>query len=243
MMEKLFFELSSENRFLILQMLQGESLKMQEIAQRLDVTATEAFRQLQRLSEVSLVQRLPDGRFTVTEYGRLALHLSSSYDFISKHREYFLNHSVWTIPPQFINRLGELKETTLIMDTIVSVNQSIQIFLEAEEYAWGLSESGRGQDYLDPLIDQRLERGLTFKLLIPETILADVMSQSNNKNIEIRGLKECPAVIVVSEKEAMVFFSFLDGRFDYAGFYGDDPAFMNWAQELFMYYWERGKLA
>jgi DNA-binding transcriptional ArsR family regulator len=46
---KLLFELASESRLAILRELQKENLKMQEIARRLDVTATEAFRQLQRL--------------------------------------------------------------------------------------------------------------------------------------------------------------------------------------------------
>jgi len=52
---KLLFELASESRLVILRELQKENLKMQEIARRLDVTATEAFRQLQRLSTSSLV--------------------------------------------------------------------------------------------------------------------------------------------------------------------------------------------
>ena len=45
-LEKLFFELASESRLGILRELQKENLKMQEIARRLDVTPTEAFRQL-----------------------------------------------------------------------------------------------------------------------------------------------------------------------------------------------------
>ncbi len=239
-LEKLFFELASENRLTILGMLRDESYKMQEIAQRLDVTATEVFRQLQRLTDVSLVHRLPDGAFTITEYGRLVLHLSAGYRFLSEHREYFLEHDIWTIPTQFINRLGELSETKLIMDTIKTVNMGVQIFLEAEEYAWGLSERGASPDYLDPLMDKRVEEGLALKLMVPMSILPEAQSQTHSKNIEVRGFQECPAVIVVSEKAAMIVFPFTGGRLDYAGFYGGDPVFMNWARELFLYYWERG---
>ena len=242
-LEKLFFELASENRLTILGMLRDDSLKMQEIAQRLDVTATEVFRQLQRLTDVSLVQRLPDGAFTITEYGRLVLHLSAGYSFLSKHREYFLDHNIWAIPQQFINRLGELSETKLIMDTIKTVNMGVQIFLEAEEYAWGLSERGASPDYLDPLMDKRIEEGLAFKLMVPMSILPEALSQTHSTNIEVRGFQECPAVIVVSEKAAMIAFPFTGGRLDYAGFYGDDPVFLNWVRELFLYYWERGARA
>lgn len=238
-LEKLFFELASENRLTILNMLNTESLKMQEIANRLDVTATEVFRQLQRLTEVSLVERLPDGSFTITMYGGLVLHLASSYGFLSRHREYFLEHDIWTIPVPFINRLGELGSTKLLT-TIESFNKSINIFLDAEEYAWGLSEKGEGTDSIDPLVDKQIDEGLPFKLMVPENILHDALSQSTSKYIEIRGFKECPAVIVLNEKEAMIFFKFKTGRMDYTGFYGDDPVFINWASELFTYYWDRG---
>lgn len=239
-LEKLFFELASENRLTILHILNTESLKMQEIANRLDVTATEVFRQLQRLSEVSLVERLSDGSFTITMYGRLVLHLSSSYDFVSRYRKYFLEHDIWTIPESFINRLGELSETILIMDTIESVSRSVKIFLEAEEYAWGISERGGVQDHLDPLVDKQIEEGLPFRLLVPETVLPEALSENPSKNIKIRGFKESPVVLVLNEKEAMVFFKFKGGRQDYAGFYGDDLVYMNWVRDLFNYYWDRG---
>jgi len=87
-LDKLFFELASESRLSILRLLQKENLKMQEIARRLDVTATEAFRQLDRLSTTSLVKRLPDGAFTISEYGNLVLQVSSSLEFISKHKHF-----------------------------------------------------------------------------------------------------------------------------------------------------------
>ncbi len=91
---KLFFELASESRLCILRELQKENLKMQEIARRLDVTPTEAFRQLERLSAGSLVQRQPDGTFALAEYGKLVLQISTSLDFISKHKEYFSTHDL-----------------------------------------------------------------------------------------------------------------------------------------------------
>ena len=242
--EKLFFELSSENRLTILRELQTKSLKMQEIAQRLDVTATEVFRQLQRMSEAFLVQRQPEGTFTITPYGRLVLHLSSSFEFLSKHRAYFLNHDIGGLPTQFVSRIGELAQTNLIMDTVESINKGVQVFLEAEHYAWGLSERGRKSEHVDLLMNERLQKGLQLKLLIPETYLSIALSETAPtivKNVEVRGISEIPVVIVVSEKEAIVCFQFIGGRIDYASFNGKDPAFLNWAKDLFLYYWGIGK--
>ena len=87
--EKLFFELASESRLSILRELQKENLKMQEIARRIDVTATEAFRQLERLSAALLVKRQSDGTFALAEYGKMVLQLSSSLEFVSKHKNTF----------------------------------------------------------------------------------------------------------------------------------------------------------
>src|SRR3989304_5882919 len=132
--EKLFFELASESRLGILRELQKENLKMPEIARRLDVTATEAFRQLQRLSEALLVQKQPDGAFAITQYGKLVLQLSSSLEFISKYKDYFSTHDVMRLPIQFVNRLGELSHVNLCTDTIETLNKAEQAFIEAEQY-------------------------------------------------------------------------------------------------------------
>ena len=96
--EKLFFELASESRLSILRELRSQNLKMQEIARRLDVTATEAFRQLERLSAALLVQRQPDGTFAIAEYGKMVLQLSSSLEFANKHKDYFSTHDVMRLP-------------------------------------------------------------------------------------------------------------------------------------------------
>jgi predicted transcriptional regulator len=87
--EKLFFELASESRLGILRKLMEKDWKMNEVARKLDLTTTETFRQLQRLSEGLLVEKQPEGTYSITEYGRLVLQLSSSLEFVSKHKQYF----------------------------------------------------------------------------------------------------------------------------------------------------------
>jgi predicted transcriptional regulator len=240
-MEKLFFELASESRLSILRQLQKENLKMNEIARRLDVTATEAFRQLQRLSEATLVQRQPEGTYAITCYGKLVLHLCSSFEVASKHREYFLTHDVWRIPLQFVNRLGELSQAKLTMDAMENINRGERVFIEAEQYAWGLAE-GRIPELMNPIMDQKIAKGLQVKMIIPESDLSTV-PELKTPNVEVRGIPDIPAILGITEKEATVCFRFLGGRVDYAGFSGNDQAFLNWAKDLFLYYWKKGKRA
>jgi predicted transcriptional regulator len=241
--EKLFFELASESRLSILRLLQKENLKMQEIARRLDVTATEAFRQLERLSAALLVQRQPDGTFALAEYGKVVVLLSASLDFVSKHRNYFSTHDVLRLPTQFINRIGELSHAKLVMDTVENLNSVERAFMEAEEYCWGIAE-GTVPENMIPKVNEILSRGVKMRFLIPENrLMADANPAEAPKNVEGRSLTDIPAIVVLTEKSAGVCFRQIGGRVDYAGFFGKDPAFHNWVKDLFLYYWERGKRA
>ncbi|MCW4017273.1 MAG: hypothetical protein NWF00_01095 [Candidatus Bathyarchaeota archaeon] len=47
----------------------------------------------------------------------------------------------------------------------------------------------------------------------------------------------------IYRKSSCCCFQFVDGRVDYAGFFGDALAFLNWAKDLFLYYWNREKRA
>ena len=239
--EKTFFELASESRLSILRELQKENLKMQEIARRLDVTATEVFRQLERLSAALLVQRQPDGAFALAEYGKLVLQLSSSLDFVSKYKDYFSTHDMMRLPIQFVNRLGELSKAKLVMDTVESLNYGERAFLEAEEYSWGIAE-GTVPENMIPKIDEILRRGVKMRFLIPESRLTAMGNPDEvSRNVEARSLADIPAVVVLNEKSAGVCFRQIGGRVDYAGFFGNDRVFHNWIKDLFLYYWEKGK--
>jgi len=235
--EKLYFELASENRLAILKTLQTDTQKMQAIARLLDVTPTEALRQLQRLSNAGLVQRQPDGAYTTTQYGKLVMQFTSSIELISRHKEYFSTHDIMRLPYQFLNRIGELSQADLVMDTIENLNRGQRLYAEAEQYAWGLAE-GIIPESIGPIIDEKKNRGLEIRMLVPDTFQIPTAAEPN---VKTRGLPDLPLSIALTEKGAIVCFRFNEGRLDYAGFSGNDPIFLNWAKDLFLYYWERGK--
>jgi predicted transcriptional regulator len=221
--------------------LQKDNLKMQEIARRLNVTATEAFRQLERLTSALLVQRLPDGTFAMAEFGKLVLQISTSLDFISKHKEYFSTHDLMRLPSPFVNRLGELSGAEFGADTIENLNRGTQAYTEAERYAWGIGE-GTIPAFMTPVMNQRVQQGVEVKMLVLEERLPKNASlTAMPKNVELRGLSDLPALLVLTEKYASVCFRQIGGKMDYAGFLGNDSAFHNWVRDLFLYYWEKSK--
>jgi predicted transcriptional regulator len=237
-LEKLFFELASESRLSILRELQKNSLKMQQIARRLDVTPTEAFRQLERLRAGSLVMRQPDGAFALSEFGKIVLQISTSLDFVSKYKEYFSNHDAMILPGELVNRFGELSKAKLEIDTVASLNKGAKWFTEAKEYAWGMGE-GTIPEHMIPVMSKQVQQGIQIKMIVPTEILSAANPPGTPKNVEIRGLADLPAIIALTEKMGGVCFRQIGGRMDYAGFFGDDPVFHKWVKDLFLYYWEK----
>ena len=72
-LDMLFYELANEDRLAILRELCDSQLKMQDVARKLDLTATEASRQLQRMSQAKLIERGPEGTYATTHFGQTTI--------------------------------------------------------------------------------------------------------------------------------------------------------------------------
>jgi predicted transcriptional regulator len=230
--EKLFFELASESRMNILCKLNEKSWKMNALARKLDLTTTETFRQLQRLKEAALVEKQPDGKYSITAYGKLVLQLSASLEFVFRHKQYFLAHNVAPIPQQFVSRIGELSQTKLIMGMVESTTKSSTLIGEAERFMWAVSPEPVPSPFDE--VAKQIPEGVEYRILSPQPPV-------RMRNLENRTLSDVPVVMAVTEKEATLSFRFIEGRVDYACFSGNDPMFLNWVEELFLYYWDKGK--
>lgn len=230
--ERLFFELASESRLGILRELMEKELKMNQVARKLDLTTTETFRQLQRLSEGLLVQKQPEGTYAITEYGKLVLQLSGSLEFAFKHKEYFLKHDVSWLPPQFLNRIGELSQANLMMGMVESTMKSAMLIGEAEKFMWAVSPEPVPQAFDD--ISKQIPKDAEYRILSPQPPV-------KLSNLENRTFPNPPAIMAITEKEAVICFRFKGGRVDYAGFTGKDSTFLNWTKDLFLHYWNKGK--
>ena len=237
---QLFFELASESRLSILQEITKQESKMSEIARKLNLTSTEAFRQLQRLSEALLIEKKPEGTYGVTEYGRIVLQLSSSFEFIFRNRQYFSTHDFHRLPYQFLNRIGELDPAFLLTDMIGNINIVEQLTREAEQYMWG---GGTEQPLnIRPILRENIPKGATYRFLFPKRFIsARQVPPEIDRAIEWRSMEDLPANIILTEKGAGICFLLAGGKADYVGFGGRDPMFANWVKDLFLYYWDKGQ--
>ena len=89
----------------------------------------------------------------------------------------------------------------------------------------------------DPHNESTTAQRIGVKFLLPDNLLP---LNKPAQNVEMRGLSFIPVVIVLTEKEAEICFRFIEGRMDYAGFYGNDETFREWTRDLFLHYWDKG---
>ena len=228
--EELFYELASESRLGILKELKEKDLKMNDLARKLDITTTETFRQLQRLSEASLAKKQPNGKYTITEYGKLLLEFMSPLKFLLKNNEYFLTHDIRCLPHKLLMRIDALSKARLIEGMVESTTKISTMIGDAKEYMWGISPEPLAQsvEAISKAVPQKAE----YRIMSPQP-------HSKLPNLENRTLPEPPLIMALTEKQAAVCFRLIGGKVDYASFFGEDPAFHEWTKELFLYYWNK----
>jgi len=239
-LDMLFYELASEDRIAILKELCHSQLKMQDIARKLDLTATEASRQLQRMSQAKLLERGPEGTYSTTQFGRLLLTLSASMELVYMNDAYFLVHDMTRIPLQFVNRIGELSQAVLVEDLTLDFARWESLIKNAEEHVWVMTPQAMG--HLSRIMADKLLEGVKLRSIFCENIRESKTSLPAGKNVERKLLPTVPIIMILSEKEASISFPRLDGNVDYPSFFGTDPLFLKWVSDLYLHYWEQAKI-
>jgi predicted transcriptional regulator len=238
-LDRFFFELASESRLGILWELETKKLRMQEIARKLDLTDTETCRQLQRLSDSQLIQKQPDGTYTITCLGAVNLHLIAPIDFANRNSAYFVGHDLSIIPSEFVSRLGELSDAEFCKEAMSGFNRVRKMVFEARKYLWSVAEQV-DSSHIQP-VTEKVAKGLDFKFIMAQN-LAKHYSNSKDAEVDVlrgsRFMKNIPVTLVINESEATVVFRTCAGVMDYMGLFGTSARFRKWCEDLFMHYWE-----
>lgn len=238
----LLFELSSEERMNILHSLKQDDMKLSNIAQKLDMTVTEASRHLQRLNEVDLISRNPEGLYYITSFGELTLFLLPSLTFVSENRPYFLEHDISRLPYTFKNRISELSNYTFNKDTVIVFGHARDMILNAQEYIW--LHSYQQLIWNAKIVVEKIRQGVDFRFILPvdyekpEDFKPDITIEKRTRYLEKVDLR-----ILITDKEASLSFPDKNGQIDYASFMSSDPVFRRWCRDLYLHYWENAKPA
>jgi len=237
---KILFELASSRRASILFEVQKQNLKMQQIAKAVDMNVTEVFRHLQRLSDARLVEKQVNGTYAITSLGNLTIGLLSDLNFILKHGDYFLDHTISCLPYEFVNRLGELSDGEFCGDTLTTLNRVRNMVFEAEEYIWAMAEQSESSHV--QVTNEKVSKGLEFKFIMQENFAKTAKIVPEVEHLKQRRiLQQVCITLLINEKESVIHLRRHDGEMHYAGFFGRDEKFRKWTCDLFKYYWDQAE--
>jgi predicted transcriptional regulator len=236
---KVIFELASNRRASILFEVKQRNLKMQQIAKTLDMTVTETFRHLQRLTDAKLIEKKADGTFAITSLGDLACGFLTSFNFILKNSDYFLEHDLSILPYEFVDRLGELSKAEFCIEPVSSFNRVRKILAAAEKQFWTMAE--QVDSTTKNPAEEKMVEGIDFKFIMQKNLAKTWFGSNAKVLVGSRYIERVPVALVISEKEASVVFRTHKGVLDYMGLFSTDEIFCKWCRDLFLYYWERAE--
>jgi predicted transcriptional regulator len=252
-LSNLLFELSNEDRLVILQQLARKPAKIAHISRKLNFTVQETSRNMSRLSDAHLVRRIGDGSFKITEYGKNTLSFLPGLEFLSKHAEYFASHTLSYLPHEFFCRLGDLRNCNSFDDIMLAFYEIEKMMDAAEKFLWISSDQRLFSSI--PHIKKALENGAKLRLMMPidlsfpkswfeqesmrEYIVVEKKARKEGR-VEQRWLDRVDTIIGLSEKiTGKLFFPTANHDFDYKGFTVVYKTSHKFCLDLYEYYWDR----
>ena len=253
-MERLYdlhFELSNEDRLSILQLLKERQEKLTRISKEIQITTQQCIRHLNRLVGAGMVTKTGEGLYRLTPFGEISLKLNRGFSFIAQNRDHFLTHTLDKLPDQFVARIGDLTDSWLTPDVMVSIGEFESIIREADDFIWVIIDQRTPS--VRPLIARAVERGVKIRSLslikrenygraqrdLDEADERIILKSFREEQAVAGDLDDSGIYLYMSEKAAFVAFPSEDGSFDYLGFSSTDTRAISLCVDMFNYYWDR----
>jgi predicted transcriptional regulator len=256
-LSELFTELASETRCAILISLYKKPLRISSLARELEITAQDAFRNINRLVESGLVRRSVGegvevggvGSFQLTELGRLVVKQIPYFVAINKHRKFFEDHTIKEgIPDKIIQRIGALQNCEVVENVTPVLERLKKLESGAKEYlrimashAW--PEEGKIFAELainDVEVWYIIGRNTVFPKEVIESVSPAIDELQKSGKIKGKMLDTVSIALYISDSQSAAMLPNMKGDVDMSMLLvGSDPSFNEWCLELFNHFWER----
>ena len=240
------------DRLTLLSEIATEKSKLSQLTTKLSATPQETSKHLMRLRNAKLIEKDSEWFFGLTAFGRIIVNLLPSINFLTQNREYFLSHDISSLPLEFIERLGELKEGHYAEKVGSILTHLQQVVEDAEEYVWLMADHPLGSgEYVARSGKLESSSTVTWRVIVPASgnsssmdwkrIRADVGTHKGRIEYHlIEDPNDIKAGIAMNEKIAGFTFPDITGKLDFnSGFRSGNPLFRKWCQDLFVFHWNK----
>jgi predicted transcriptional regulator len=246
--EKTFFELASEQRLAIVFQLNNKSAKISQLAKDLDITMQEVHRNVSRLQDAGLIEKDPEGIFSLTTFGNTIIKQIPTFNYLSKYKEYFSEHILGELPIKFIMRLGALDKCEFIKGIVAILERWKDIYRQADQYIYEIVPQVP-IDLIEPAVTRIKEKAVKYSYVFPENVIIpkgrkELLKKLGHNEllskgaIERRMVESVQVAVILNEKQASVLFPTQKGETDMnMMFVSPDPIFHEWCLDYFRYRW------
>ena len=250
--EKTFFELASQQRLAIIFRLNEKKAKISQLARDLEITMQEAHRNVSRLQQAGLIEKNSEGIFSLTTFGNTIIKQIPTFNYLSKHKEYFSEHILGELPIKFVMRLGALDNCEYVKGVVAILERWKDIYREADQFIYEIVPQVP-IDLIEPAVN-RVKQGIKFSYVLPRNVIIPKgrkellkklgHSELLNKGaIERRMVDSVQVAVILNELHAAVLFPTQKGETDMNMiFYSSDPVFHEWCLDYFRYRWYGSEL-
>lgn len=249
----LLFEFSHKERYNLLKGLYHGAKRHSDLQKQFEIPGSEISRHLKRLKEKSLVFKNIHNKYQITNIGKIFVKMLDIIDVSLSYKEFFNNHEITSIPFHLILKLGTLKDIEFGNKTMENMEIFENLVKNSEKYLYAITDQyqksllkeaeNKMRDHstiIRALVDKKLLKSYNIpdgwsKLFKDPKIFFREMLEN------IRILDEINISLIVSDKGAILFLG-RDSEIDYSQCLIDNhDSFINWAKELFEWYWNNGK--
>lgn len=237
-----FSYISNPLRLELLNLLRdGFEYRNSKLAKMLNISAQECLRHLARLSEAGLVEQQKK-YYVIAPLGTILLEgYFPQISFLIKHKEFFQIHDLTVFPPEFIQRLSEVadsKNTVIINGPSEIIALAEQLIEESELFCYDIAKLVTRST--NQLIAQKNDERIDIKRIeekgskLPKSI-------PNILNGEVRIIDHIDIGMVITEKGAYIRIpEKATGEVSLNNaLHSSNKNFINFAKDLFGYYWEQ----
>ena len=246
----------SELRRGILVSLREGKKALSELRTELEISSTTAIHALRELEKEHLVFQDEHRDYALTKIGEvIALKLSDFIDAIKvlkKHEDFWLTHDLSGIPPHLLEKIGWLKDSTIIetttIDTLKVYTNFVDILKNAKEIR-GVT-SMFIPDFGSLLRELTLEKNVDVELVLTEEIsegidkeiLKRIFADKSSK-LKLYMMKEDVKVAFTVTDYLLSFGLFnIDGTYDWnKDLISYNRKAIEWGRELFEWYCKRAE--
>lgn len=239
----LLFALATEDRLTLLAEVSRQKQRLTALSRVIQASAQECSRHLTRLTNSGLIRRDSSGLFEPTPLGKSVLSFLPGIRFLSKQKSYFLAHDLSSLPPSFVERIGELGGGVYVNHVSQVLDHIKRTISEAKEYVWLIADQ---PIVPGPSIGSSFpSKTIAVRLITEQPIRREDLAEARPglpERIELATSPDVRIAMAINERIAGVCFPGLDGQIDFgAGFAGTGSEFLTWCNDLFGQYWAKSR--